>query len=74
MAYIYLTDMFKQIDIRLTDAASTLDKLESDSIERQFQEGRIKALSDFKAFLENEYVPKLPRRIRQSYYSVKDKE
>ena len=71
MAYVYLTDMCKQIDIRLAEAKSMFEKLESDPVERQFQKGRIDALSDFKAFLEENYVPKLPRRIRQSYYQNK---
>ena len=68
MAYVYLIDMCKQIDTRLAEAASMFEKLDSDSIERQFQKGRIEALFDFKAFLEKNFVPKLPRRIRQSYY------
>ena len=73
MAYIYLTEMFEQIGIRLAEASSTLEKLETDPIEQQFQKGRVQALSDFKAFLEDNYVPKLPRRIRQSYYSENSK-
>ena len=68
MAYVYLIDMYKQIDRRLAEATSMFQKLDSDPIKRQFLKGRIEALSDFKTFLEENFVPKLPRRIRQSYY------
>ena len=37
-----------------------------DPNENKFQEGRIKALTDFQNYLATNFNPKLPRRIRQS--------
>ena len=37
-----------------------------DPNEIKFQEGRIKALTDFRNYLATNFNPKLPRRIRQA--------
>ena len=67
MAYIYLLDIYKLIDQRLEDANSSIGELADDPMGTKFQEGRIRALSDFKDYLTKNLNPKLPRRIRQTY-------
>jgi len=67
MAYIYLLDIYKLIDQRLEDANSSISELAEDPMGTKFQEGRIRALSDFKDYLTKNLNPKLPRRIRQTY-------
>jgi hypothetical protein len=67
MAYIYLLDIHKLIDQRLEDANSSIDELSDDPMVTKFQEGRIRALSDFKDYLTKNLNPKLPGRIRQVY-------
>ena len=67
MAYIYLLDIYKLIDQRIEEAKTAMGKAAGgDPIEKKYQEGRIKALSDFKEYLVQDFNPKLPRRIRQS--------
>jgi hypothetical protein len=66
MAYIYLLDIYKLIDRRIEDAKILLAEVSDDKVEKNFQEGRINALKDFKAYLTTNFNPKLPRRIRQS--------
>ena len=65
MAYIYLLDMYERIDQRIEDATAALEKDSSDLSEKKYQEGRIKALTDFKGYLTTHFNPKLPRRIRE---------
>ena len=65
MAYIYLLDIYKLIDERIEDAKATLGNASGDLHEKKYQEGRIKALLDFKDYLIKNLNPKLPRRIRQ---------
>jgi hypothetical protein len=65
MAYIYLLDIYKLIDQRIEDAKTNLERQSGDRNEKKYQEGRIKALMDFKAFLIKNFNPKLPRRIRE---------
>jgi hypothetical protein len=65
MAYIYLLDIYKLIDQRIEDAKTNLERQFGDCNEKKYQEGRIKALMDFKAFLIQNFNPKLPRRIRE---------
>ena len=67
MAYIYLLDIYKLIDQRLEDANSSIGELADDPMGTKFQEGRIRALLDFKGYLTKNLNPKLPRRIRQTY-------
>ena len=67
MAYIYLLEIYELIDQRLEDANSTNGELADDPMGTKFQEGRIRALSDFKDYLTKNLNPKLPRRIRQTY-------
>ena len=57
MAYVYSTDMFEHIDVRLAEATSTLKKLDGDPIEQQYHKGRVQALSDFKSYLESRVIP-----------------
>lgn len=67
MAYTYLLDIYKLIDQRLEDANSLIGELVDDPIETKFQEGRVRALSDFKDYLVKNFNPKLPGRIRKVY-------
>ena len=64
MAYIYLLDIYKLIDQRLEDAKAILGNASDNPHEKQYQEGRIKALIDFRDYLIINFNPKLPRRIR----------
>lgn len=65
MAYIYLLDIYKLIDQRIEDANAALANVSGDPNEKKFQEGRIKALTDFKDYLTQNLNSRLPRRIRK---------
>ena len=65
MAYIYLLDIYKLIDQRIEDANAALANGSGDPNEKKFQEGRIKALTDFKDYLSQNLNSRLPRRIRK---------
>ena len=67
MAYTYLLDMCKIIDQRLADTIEELEKLKGNPMEAKFVEGRKQALSEFQNFLTDNYIPKLPRRIRENH-------
>jgi len=67
MAYIYLLDLYKFIDQRLEDAYLSIGGLSEDPMATKFQEGRIRALLDFKDYLTKNLNPKLPGRIRKIY-------
>ena len=65
MAYIYLLDIYKLIDQRIEDANAALANVCGDPNEKKFQEGRIKALTDFKDYLTQNLNSRLPGRIRK---------
>ena len=67
MAYVYLLDMNKFIEQRLARSKEALENLNGDSSEKKFIDGRNSALVDFQEFLNENYIPKLPRRIRETY-------
>ena len=67
MAYVYLLDMIKFIEQRLARSKEALENLKSDSSDKPFTDGRTSILTDFQDFLSNNYIPKLPRRIRETY-------
>jgi hypothetical protein len=67
MAYVYLLDMTKFIEQRLTRSKEALENLNGDPSEKKFIDGRTSALVDFQEFLNENYIPKLPRRIRETY-------
>jgi len=67
MAYSYLLDMYKLIDHRIEDAKAAMENLSGSPTEKKFQQGRIKALSDFKDYLIQNFNPRLPRRIREDF-------
>jgi len=69
MAYVYLLDMKKFLEQRISGAESTLENLDGSPSEKQFLDGRTSALLDFQEFLMENYIPKLPRRIRETYLS-----
>ena len=66
MAYTYLLDLYELIDQRLEDANTSIGELAEDPVETKFQEGRIRALLDFKDYLAKNLNPKLPGRIRKA--------
>jgi len=71
MAYDYLLDLHQLIDQRLTEAGQSVENTENDPGEIRFHEGRIEILSDIKEFFTENLNPKLPRRIRESYFGMK---
>ena len=71
MAYVYLIDLHKLIDQRLAEAVQFVDNTTNNPGEIEFQQGRIAILLDFRDFLTKNLNPKLPRRIRESYFGMK---
>ena len=67
MAYVYLLDMNKFVDQRLAATQEALENLNGDPSEKEFIDGRTSVLKDFQDFLLANYIPKLPRRIRETY-------
>ena len=67
MAYVYLLDMNKFVEQQLAGTKEALEKLNGDLSEKSFLDGRTIALLDFQKFLMKNYIPKLPRRIRETY-------
>ena len=65
MAYTYLLNLYEIIDEKLNKAKKCVDIVLNEPEKAKFQEGRIKAISEFKEFLTNNLNSKLPRRIRQ---------
>jgi hypothetical protein len=59
--------MNKFVEKRIAGAKDALEKLNGNLSEKQFLEGRTSALLDFQNFLMENYIPKLPRRIRETY-------
>jgi hypothetical protein len=73
MAYVYLLDLYKYIDERLGQAADGLDNADGDLLSVKYEQGRIDALSEFKDFLKENFNPKLPRRIRETYFKTNER-
>ena len=73
MAYVYLLDLYKYIDERLGEAADGLDQADGDVAVGKFEQGRIDALTEFQDFLKENFNPKLPRRIRETYFGKLNK-
>jgi len=69
MAYVYLLDMNKFVEQRLAVTKEALEKPNGDLLEKRFLEGRTSVLLDFQEFLLENYIPKLPRRIRETYHN-----
>ena len=67
MAYVYLLDLYKYVDERLGNPPEGLDQADGDVSIRKFEQGRIDALTEFQNFLKENFNPKLPRRIRETY-------
>jgi len=70
MAYVYLLNLYKYIDERLDQATDGLDKADGDLLSGKFEQGRIDALTEFQDFLKENFNPKLPRRIRETYFKT----
>ena len=71
MAYVYLLDLYKYIDERLGQAREGRHKANDDLSLGKFEQGRIDALTEFQDFLKENFNPKLPRRIRETYFGIK---
>jgi len=67
MAYVYLLDMNKFVEQRIAGARNALAESNGSPSEQQFIDGRTSALLNFQEFLMENYIPKLPRRIRETY-------
>jgi len=67
MAYVYLLDMDKFLEQRIAGARNARENLADGSSEEQFLDGRTSALLEFQEFLRENYIPRLPRRIRETY-------
>ncbi len=74
MAYIYLLDLYKYIEERVDEASNGLDKADGDAPTAKFEQGRIDALTEFQVFLKDNFNPKLPRRIRETYFGKGSKD
>jgi len=72
MAYVYLLDLYKYLEERLGNATNELDQADGDVPAEKFEQGRIDALTEFQDFLKENFNPKLPRRIRETYFGNKD--
>jgi hypothetical protein len=59
--------MNKYVEQRLDATREALEKLNGDPSEEKFIDGRTRILKDFQGFLLENYIPKLPRRIRETY-------
>jgi hypothetical protein len=70
MAYVYLLDFYKHIDQRLAEATASLDQADRDAVIGKFEQGRIDVLTEFQDFLKENFNPKLPRRIRETYFKT----
>ena len=71
MAYVYLIDLHAFVDKRLAEAQETLSNNENDAMTSRFEEGRIEILTDCKSFLTEQFIPRLPRRIRERFLGKK---
>lgn len=63
MAYTYLIDLHRYIAERLAEADALRILSPDESLEKSFQEGRIRLLQEFQEFLSVNYHSKLPRRM-----------
>ena len=69
MAYVYLLDMNKFVEERIAGAKNARAESNGSSSEQHFINGRTSALLAFQEYLMENYIPKLPRRIRETYLS-----
>ena len=65
MSYVYLLDLHKLINQRLTEVSQLIDNMENDPGDIYFHKGQIDILLDFKEFLVEHLNPKLPKAIRE---------
>ena len=67
MAYVYLLDMNKFVEQRLAGTKEALENNTSDPSEKKFIEDAPGFYRIFRISSWNNYIPKLPRRIRETY-------
>jgi hypothetical protein len=68
MSYVYLLDLYKRIDQRLSEVGQSMDNSENEPGELRFRQGQIDILLDFKEFLTDNLNPKLPRAVRKKLF------
>ncbi len=66
MAYTYLLELHTLVDGRIEQAENLAGKCRDNPESLAFQKGRVAILSEFKAFITDNFNKKLPKRIRQS--------
>ncbi len=67
MSHTYLIDLYELIDQHKQEAEQELQTGASAPTATRFQQGRLDILTEFKAFLVQNYHHKLPRRIQSRY-------
>jgi hypothetical protein len=71
MANQYSVEIHQFISQKIAKATNrkkeALEKDRMNSSEKKFMDGRASLLHDFQDFLHTNYIPKLPRRIRQTF-------
>jgi len=65
MAYIYLLNLNKTIDLCLNKTKALILNKKKKPEEIRFLEGRLDVLSEFRQFLTDNLDQKLPKRIRK---------
>ena len=65
MAYTYLLDLYKQIDIRLAEARQAAAYEDGPAETAMYNRGRTDLLEEFETFLAENLNDKLPKRIRK---------
>jgi hypothetical protein len=59
--------MGRFLEQRIAAARNARENVNDSPSEEQFLDGRTSALLDFQEFLIKIYIPRLPRRIRETY-------
>ncbi|MFH2060940.1 MAG: hypothetical protein ABIJ59_18875 [Pseudomonadota bacterium] len=65
MAYIYLFNLYEQIDIHLAKTRKMIEDSHTSLIDIRYHEGRADILGELKCFLSKNLDQKLPKRMRK---------
>lgn len=65
MAYIYLFNLYEQIDTYLAETKEMIEDSHTSPIDIRYHEGRADILGEFKCFLSKNLDQKLPKRMRK---------
>ncbi len=66
MAYIYLLNLYDEVDDRIQKAQTELSSSEDHPMKVNTLKGRVDILKEFKSFLSENLNNKLPKRIRKT--------